>query len=102
MGGPEMAPQTPQRSERPGGAVALLYHAIRTWGPETAPKSPSVRSAPAEPWRSLNTRFELGAPKWPPKSPTFGAPRVNRGAPRSRARGFARQRLGRRRNDARI
>src|SRR5207248_5057535 len=24
MGGPEMAPQTPQRSERPGGAVALL------------------------------------------------------------------------------
>jgi hypothetical protein len=25
MGGPEMAPQTPQRSERPGGAVALLY-----------------------------------------------------------------------------
>jgi phospholipase C len=25
LGGPEMAPQTPQRSERPGGAVALLY-----------------------------------------------------------------------------
>ena len=24
MGGPEMAPQTPQRSERPGGPVALL------------------------------------------------------------------------------
>jgi hypothetical protein len=24
MGGPEMAPQTPQRSERPGKAVALL------------------------------------------------------------------------------
>ena len=24
MGGPEMAPQTPQRSSRPGGAVALL------------------------------------------------------------------------------
>jgi hypothetical protein len=25
MGGPDMAPQTPQRSERPGEAVALLY-----------------------------------------------------------------------------
>ena len=25
MGGPEMAPQTPQRSERPGKAVTLLY-----------------------------------------------------------------------------
>ena len=25
MGGPEMARQTPQRSERPGGAVVLLY-----------------------------------------------------------------------------
>ena len=24
MGGPEMAPQTPQRSVRPGGAVARL------------------------------------------------------------------------------
>jgi len=24
MGGPEMAPQAPQRSSRPGGAVALL------------------------------------------------------------------------------
>jgi hypothetical protein len=25
MGGPEMAPHTPQRSERPGKAVTLLY-----------------------------------------------------------------------------
>ena len=24
MGGPEMAPQTPQRSSRPGGAVTLV------------------------------------------------------------------------------
>ena len=32
MGGPEMAPQPPQRSSRPGEAVALLGHArvIRT------------------------------------------------------------------------
>ena len=26
MGGPEMAPHTPQRSERPGEAVTLLYY----------------------------------------------------------------------------
>jgi hypothetical protein len=25
MGGPEMAPHTPQRSERPGSAGALIY-----------------------------------------------------------------------------
>src|SRR5688572_29947755 len=31
MGGPEMAPHTPRRSERPGGAVALL------WGRTTRP-----------------------------------------------------------------
>ena len=28
LGGPEMAPQTPQRSERPGQAVALLELAV--------------------------------------------------------------------------
>jgi hypothetical protein len=36
MGGPEMAPQTPQRSERPGGAVALLYLAYLA-SPHPAP-----------------------------------------------------------------
>ena len=30
MGGPEMAPQTPQPSERPGEAVALLYNTRRS------------------------------------------------------------------------
>jgi len=29
MGGPEMAPHTPQRSERPGEPVALLGHGPR-------------------------------------------------------------------------
>jgi len=72
-------PPTPHTSERPGGAVAVLYalelrghrdapnppkcserpagrgaplsrRELR--GPEMAPKPPSVRSAPAEPWRS--------------------------------------------------
>ncbi len=30
MGGPDMAPQTPQCSERPGGAVSLLWF-TRGW-----------------------------------------------------------------------
>src|SRR5207248_5201257 len=61
VGGPETAPHTPQRSERPGKPVALLDHA------------PSARSAPGNPWRSSIT------------GPAFGAPRETRGAPRSRA-----------------
>jgi len=38
MGGPDMAPQPPQRSERPGKAVALLYNLPmrRNWRPSTA------------------------------------------------------------------
>jgi hypothetical protein len=28
MGGPEMAPQSPRRSERPGEAGALLFNAL--------------------------------------------------------------------------
>jgi len=30
MGGPDMAPHTPQRSERPGTAVALLCYSGKT------------------------------------------------------------------------
>ena len=30
VGGPDMAPHTPQRSERPGKPVALLDHAVST------------------------------------------------------------------------
>src|SRR3989440_5230848 len=61
VGGPDMAPHTPQRSERPGKPVALLDHA------------PSARRAPGNPWRSSITR------------PALVAPRETRGAPRSRA-----------------
>jgi hypothetical protein len=32
MGGPDMAPQPPQRSERPGEAVALLDDAVALLG----------------------------------------------------------------------
>jgi len=44
MGGPEMAPQTPQPSERPGEAVPLLWIAPAHGGPEMAPQT-SQRSS---------------------------------------------------------
>src|SRR6266550_1145242 len=53
MGAPTWPPY-PQRSERPGAAVALLdppaFGAPRR--SRGAPRSPNVRSAPAQPWRS--------------------------------------------------
>src|SRR6267378_7914638 len=51
---PRYGPQTPQRSDRPGTPVALLYLGF------------------------------ISAPMWPPNPPTFGPPRETRGAPLSR------------------
>src|SRR5882762_9464506 len=53
-----------------------------------APPTPNAPRAPTESWRSSITRSLLawGAPRWPPPHPTLLAPRLNRGAPRSRAR----------------
>ena len=48
MGGPEMAPQTPQRSSLPGGAGARLDLAPHAW----APKWPTTFGAP---WPSRGT-----------------------------------------------
>ena len=48
MGGPEMAPQTPQPSERPGEAVPLLWIAPAHGGPEMAPQTPHRSSRPGE------------------------------------------------------
>src|SRR5439155_4874427 len=83
MRGPEMAPPTPQPSERPGEAVPLLWIAparggpemapnppafgasrrsraapldrASPWGPRHGPKPPRLRSAPAKPGRSSKT-----------------------------------------------
>jgi hypothetical protein len=70
-----MAPHTPQRSDRPGGAVAVLDPAIRSQAlsgdPEMAlqavqakgatPPSdspgPTLGNAPAKPWRSSISRL---------------------------------------------
>src|SRR5438309_10987708 len=70
MGGPEMAPIPPYRSDRPGGAVAVLFRARGEPGPRDGPPYPPiVRTAPAEPWRSSFVREDHGAPSWPPIPP---------------------------------
>src|SRR5256885_7462038 len=66
MGGPEMAPQPPGLSSRPGDAVALLVNPCVTrppslWGaPKWPPNPPDFRRAPATPGRSSLTRASLG------------------------------------------
>src|SRR5262245_626263 len=63
MGGPDMAPQTPQRSSRPGAAGALLY----STGAPTWPPNPRTLLTPR---RSRGARlFDVGAPTWPPNPP---------------------------------
>src|SRR5438445_6207920 len=68
-------PPGPQRSERPGKAVALLRF---TWGPRHGPQAPNVRSVPAKPWRSFDLH---GGLDMAPSPPTFGASRQRRAAP---------------------
>src|SRR5437762_1407311 len=92
MGAPTWPPN-PQRSERPGGAVALLYRhggpdmapipptfgaprrsrgaPLSTWGPRHGPHTPNVRSAAAEPGRPS---FYMGAPTWAPYPPRSERP----------------------------
>src|SRR6266446_7839676 len=70
MGGPEMAPHTPQRSSRPGEAVARL-------DPHTLVAPRRSRGAP-RPATLVAPRRSRGAPR----PPTLGAPRGSRGAPR--------------------
>src|SRR6267378_3518924 len=86
MGGPDMAPQTPHRSSRPGGAVARLDHTpiarrapAEPWRASAIP--PIARRAPAEPWRASaippiarRARRSRGAPRFPPRFSAFPLP----------------------------
>src|SRR5213592_4232973 len=86
MGGPDMAPHTPQRSERPGEPVALLDHtACLAWGPRHGPHTPQRSERPGKPVALLDHTACLawGPRHGPPYPPTLGAPRGTRGAPRS-------------------
>jgi len=48
MGGPEMAPHTPQRSQRPGKAVPLLYSPAHCEGAPKWPHSPQRSQRPGK------------------------------------------------------
>src|SRR2546425_669085 len=81
-GGPDMAPQPPQRSARPGPAVTRLDHALLD-GPRNGPQTPkrSKRRGTAGPLlcpRAL--QLDLGGPTWPPNPQTFEAARHSRAA----------------------
>jgi len=60
MGGPDMAPHTPQRSWRPGGAAAPLDDPQRSWRPggAAAPLDDPQRS-----WRPGGAAAPLGVPR---------------------------------------
>src|SRR4051812_10320656 len=63
-------PPNPQRSERPGVAMALLDHGGR--GPRNGPQAPNARSAPAQPYRSSIT--VVVGPEMAPKPQHSGRP----------------------------
>jgi hypothetical protein len=58
MGGPEMAPHSPQRSGRPGKTVAAASH---MGGPEMAPHSPPRSGRPGKTVAALDTRSASAA-----------------------------------------
>src|SRR2546422_39319 len=82
MGGPDMAPQTPQRSARPGAAVTRLDHALLD-GPRKGPQTPERPKRPGTAVPLLCQRafqLNMGAPTWPPNPQTFEAARHSRAA----------------------
>src|SRR6267378_847163 len=83
MGGPDMAPQTPQRSERPGEPVALvdqtrgpdMARSDHMGGPEMAPQTPQHSGRPGEPVAPVDhTRGLEMAPQTPQHSGRPGEP----------------------------
>src|SRR5436305_867088 len=62
MGGPEMAPHTPQRSQRPGEAVPLD---CKDGGPRNGPPNPAAfgaarRTCCSSMWRALRGGYCIG------------------------------------------
>ena len=82
MGGPDMAPQSPQRSGHPGKPGAPLDRTPAR-GPDMAPQSPQRSGHPGKPGAPLDRTPARGPDYGPPIPPTLRAPRETRGAPRS-------------------
>jgi hypothetical protein len=68
MGGPDIAPQTPQRSDRPGAAVTLLDFP-RATGPRYRPPNPPTLGPPRRSRDAPRFPASHGAPISPPKPP---------------------------------
>src|SRR2546425_5536375 len=83
MGGPDMAPPTPQRSARPGAAVTRLDHALLD-GPRHGPPTPQRSARPGAAVTRLDHAVLDGPRHGPPNPPTLGTSRRSRDAPRSR------------------
>src|SRR5262245_53086 len=83
-GGPEMAPQTPKRSSRPGEAGSLLGRA-RGLGAQKWPPNPQTLVAPRQSRVAPRARAWPGGPEMAPNPQTLVAPRRSRVAPRARA-----------------
>src|SRR6266436_3110284 len=79
VGGPDMAPHTPQRSGRPGEPVALLDLALlwahlHVGGPDMAPHTPQRSERPGEPVALLDltllwAHLHVGGPDMAPHTP---------------------------------
>src|SRR5882672_447685 len=86
MGGPDMAPQTPPRSDAPRpGRGAPRSHGADSGGPDMAPQTPPRSDAP-RPGRGAPRSHgaDSGGPDMAPQTPPRSdAPRPGRGAPRS-------------------
>src|SRR6266850_513358 len=80
MGGPDMAPHAPQRSERPGQAVTLLY-LLAARGPDMAPHAPQRSERPGQAVTLLYLLAARGPRHGPPWPPAFGASQPSRDAP---------------------
>src|SRR5882762_2017722 len=75
--GPRHGPQSPHHSDRPGGAVAVLYLTLTLGGAEMALPPPSF----GPPRRSRGGPLFTWGPDMAPNPPTFGPPRRSRGGP---------------------
>src|SRR5207247_1570755 len=94
-GAPRWPPKPPQSSERPGGAVALLYRGGNYGAPRWPPNPPKRSERPGGAVALLYRGGNYGAPRWPPKPPNPPQPpqRSERprgaGAPLYRRREYA-------------
>src|SRR6266404_1305800 len=78
--GPRNGPQSPHHSDRPGGAVAILYLTLTLGGAEMA-LPPHHSDRPGGAVAGLSLTLTLGGAEMALPPPSFGPPRRSRGGP---------------------